>query len=143
MSQVATQIESDAKVRTRMENLLGWDEAELNTCEFEAGLDWLVAMFGQADGPARIDSLRQKLASSPGFWTWWKNQWRRMDALLSPNLRPQLMDEEWMLGYRNEFAQVTYYSLRAWRMYYVRRHADEMARLRPDDDTMRRILKAA
>lgn len=143
MSQVTKQIAADAKVRVRMEKLLQWATDQLNECEYEQGIDWLDRTFGKADGPDGVNVLRRKLEGAKGFWAWWKNQWALLDAQLNPNLRAAQVGGEWLLGYHAPNVGPTYFrTLGLWQDFYQGRHIQTMQALRPDDDTLRRILKA-
>jgi hypothetical protein len=149
MNQIKEQIATDEKVRRRMEKLLRWNTGQLNECEYQHGIAWLDRVFGQAwptTSPASgedFQTVRRKLEGAKGFWAWWKNQWANLDAQMSPNLRVALVGEEWMLGYYAPNVGPTFYTPDTWNAYYERRHAEYMALLRPDDDTLRRILLAA
>ncbi|MDJ0363595.1 hypothetical protein QMK33_00405 [Hymenobacter sp. H14-R3] len=143
MSQITQQKATDTQVRRRMEKLLRWDAGRLNECEYEQGIQWLDTVFGQVDGPQGLNVVRRKLEGTVGFWAWWKNQWANLDAQLSPNLKVALIGDEWKLGYYAPNIGATYYTPDTWNAYYQRRHAEYMAALRPDDDTLRHILKAA
>ena len=126
-----------------MEKLLQWDAGQLSQCQYEQGIDWLDRAFGKADGPDGVAVLRRKLEAAKGFWAWWKNQWASLDAMLSPNLRAALVGDEWLLGYHAPNVGPTYFrTLWLWQEFYQGRHIQFMQCLRPDDDTLRRILAA-
>ncbi len=142
MSQIKEQIAADELVRQRMQKLLRWDEFQLNQCEYEQGVAWLDATFGRADGQD-FATVRQRLEAAKGFWAWWKNQWRRLDALLSPNLRAAQVGDSWLLGYYAPGIGPTFFArLEPWQAFYQDRHRQDMKPLRPDDEVLRRILKA-
>jgi hypothetical protein len=142
MNQVAQQKAADAKVRSRITTLLGWTEAELFQCEYSQGIVWLDAVFGQADGPDGVNVVRRKLEAAVGFWAWWKNQWANLDSQMEPNLKVVAVADEKMLGYYAPNIGPTYYTRDTWRAFYQRRHQETMSYLRPDDETLGRILRA-
>jgi hypothetical protein len=146
MNLIQEQKATDEKVRRRMEKLLRWDAGQLNKCEYEHGIAWLDRVFGQvctAGLAQEFPTVRRKLEGAKGFWSWWKNQWANLDAQMAPNLKVALVGETWLLGYTAPNSTVTFFNPDTWNAYYERRHAEYMAYLRPDDDTLRRILLAA
>ncbi|NJN27179.1 MAG: hypothetical protein HC819_14965 [Cyclobacteriaceae bacterium] len=79
LSQIAMRKNKLSSLQTKVQELLGWDELQYCTLQFESGLDFIVGYCGY------IDHFSNMIAYNPIFWKWWRNQYGEIDELFVQN----------------------------------------------------------
>ena len=91
LSQIARRTKQLSTLQEQVQHILGWDELQYCTLQFETGLDFITAYCGY------IPQFSERVAYNAIFWKWWRNQYGEIDEIFVENWHK--VDGRFEIGY--------------------------------------------